>query len=92
MKRTREEVYALIDQERAYQTKWDLTNYPGRVKDADKEVESWLSSMRVYLRKSEEAALSVDKTEALENIRKVLGLGVACLEHHGGPSREQPVI
>lgn len=87
MQITREEVYSLIDLERSYQEKWDSGNYPGRVKDKDKEVETWLSAMRVYLHRAEEAALDPNKTAALDNLRKVLALGVACMEFHGAPTR-----
>lgn len=93
MKLTRDEVYGLIDQERAYQNKWDELEDPNRQKDADKSVETWILWMEEYLAKAREASLHpVDKSEALGNIRKVLGLGVACLEYKGGPPRDEPVI
>ena len=89
MKMTRDDVYVLIDQERAYQEKWDKVEHVKRVKDKDKEVEAWLLAMDVYLKDACRASLDLDKTQALDLLRKVLGLGVACMEFHGGPSREE---
>ena len=44
--------------------------------------------MEVYLNKAKTASVNTDKTETLDNLRKVIGLGVACLEFRGAPSRE----
>lgn len=88
MQLTREDVYTLIDQERTYQQKWDAKEDPTRQKDADKSVETWISWMEVYLHQAKMASINVDKTETLNNLRKVLGLGVACLEYKGAPERE----
>ena len=85
----REDVYILIDQERAYQQKWDEIEDPARQKDKDKSVETWILWMEEYLALARKASLKpVDKSEALSNIRKVVGLGVACLEYKGGPARD----
>lgn len=89
MKLTRDNVYALIDQERSYQEKWDKTEHQGRVKDKDKEVEAWLMAMDVYLKNACRYSLELDKTAALDNLRKVVALGVACMEFHGGPPRNE---
>jgi len=56
--------------------------------DKDKSVETWICWMESYLLKArEEATSSENKLEALNNIRKVVALGVACMQHKGAPTR-----
>ena len=88
---TREEVYKIIDSERAYQSKWDRIRKEKGLKRRDEYnlVECWLVWMREYLNTAfTEATKDVDKTKALEAIRKVTALGVACMEYHDTPPRE----
>jgi hypothetical protein len=89
---TREEVFKAINSERKYQEKWDkerednpkLDSY----KDKDKSIETWILWMEEYLSKARTGATnSIDKGSPLENIRKVIALGVACMEYHGAPTR-----
>jgi hypothetical protein len=85
MKATRAEVYAAIDSETAYSdAKW---------KEADAgrshEISSWLTYMRHQLNEAERiAATTYPETGALDPIRKLLNLGVKCLEEHGAPGRD----
>lgn len=74
--------------ERAHQdTKW------GTVADRPKQVGSYLTLMRKLLRDAEDAwATSSDDILALDEMRKVVAVGVACFEQHGAPLREQPTI
>lgn len=88
MRLSREEVFTIIEQERNYQEKFDKLDQPGRQKDEFKSVETWITWMEVYLHKAKTASINTDKTETLDNLRKVIGLGVACLEFRGAPSRE----
>jgi hypothetical protein len=77
---TRTQVYVAIDAERDHQDK----KWGGPDHDATHEVESWITYMRVYLRRAEEAMMGVNfsKAEAMANVRKITALGVACMEYH----------
>jgi hypothetical protein len=86
---TREEVFAAINSERAYQDSlWNPETTPtGGVH----HIASWLTYMRSYL---DEAVNQVSRAPdpmasdaALNTIRKIVGMGVACMEQHGAPQR-----
>lgn len=85
----RDRVYDSIDSERFYQDrKW------GSVQDRPHEVGGWLLLMRKLLTDAEAAwATSNNDYKALNDLRKVLAVGVACAEQHGLPGRSltQPV-
>lgn len=75
---TRPEVYERIDGERSYQNeKWPPDNH---------DVGSWIALMEDYLH---EAKRAVNNDEALDSLRKVVTLGVACFEQHGVPHRNK---
>lgn len=76
---TRQEVFALVDQEREHQdNKW------GTVRQHPHEVGGWLTIMRVYLQRAEAGWLGdLSDGESLAEVRKVAALAVACLEQHG---------
>ena len=80
----RQEVYTIIDEERDYQdTKW------GDPDKRPKQVGSWLTLMR-YLLTEAEATWSItdgDQT-ALDEIRKLAAVSVACMEQHGAVKRK----
>lgn len=80
-------VTAIIS-ERAHQdAKW------GTVEERPKQVGSWLTLMRKLLRDAEDVwSTSGDDAGALEELRKVVAVGVACFEQHGVPLRDAPVI
>ena len=87
---TREEVYELIDGELKYARKWDDQRSEESLKDKDKPVESWILWMEQYLSLARQAATeSLDKTKALDNLRKVTALGVACMEYNDTPIRSK---
>ena len=77
-----EKAMNIIDSEIEYATgKWEsMDSRP--MKDADKPVEFWLTFIRVYLRKAEDACYGTDKTVAMDNVRKIAGLCVRCIEHN----------
>ena len=77
MERTK--VYEVVDSERDYQDrKW------GTVEQHPHEVGGWLLLMENALRKAKEAwASTPNEDAALEEVRKVIGLGVACGEQFG---------
>ncbi|MFA6904421.1 MAG: hypothetical protein WC236_15205 [Gallionellaceae bacterium] len=87
MQRTR--VYESIDSERTHQDrKW------GTVEQHPHEVGGWLTLMRKLLTDAEAAwSSSNGDYKALQELRKVLAVGVACAEQHGLPGRSltQPV-
>ncbi len=79
----RERVFEAINGERHYQeTKWgDLVDHP-------QSVGAYLTLMRVHLSRAENAwAGANNNIEALDCLRKVLAIGVACGEQHGMPRR-----
>lgn len=71
--------------ERDYQDKkW------GTIQERPREVGTYLTLMRVLLTEAEQAyAKSKDDGPALNELRKVVAVGLACFEQHGVPSREQ---
>jgi hypothetical protein len=81
----RERVYNAIDSERDFQDrKW------GTVAEHPHEVGGWLTIMRQLLRDAEKAwASSADDYTTTVEIRKVIAVGVACLEQHGVQTRSK---
>lgn len=80
----RAKVYGAIDTERNFQDrKW------GTVKEHPHEVGGWITLMRKLLHDAEVAwSSSRGDSAALEEIRKVIAVGVACGEQHGLQTRE----
>lgn len=81
----RQKVYKAIDSERDYQNrKW------GNIQQHPHEVAGWLVLMRDHLRDAEHAwATRATDDSALDEIRKVLAIGVACCEQHGVTTRSK---
>lgn len=79
----RERVYWIVDGEREWQDrKW------GTIGVHPHEVGAWLTIMRCLLADAEKAWAGASNDEqALHEIRKVIGTGVACAEQHGLPRR-----
>lgn len=75
----RQEVYSAINDERVYQDrKW------GTIEEHPHEVGSWLTIMRQLLSDAERAyANGRGDAVALDELRKVVAVGVACMEQHG---------
>jgi hypothetical protein len=80
---TRELVYKVIDRERDYQDgKWTPD------KHGQHEVEAFLLYMEHYLSEARKLVSTTDGTlGALDQMRKVVALGVACFEKHDVPER-----
>ena len=88
---TRDEVYNLISEEIDYAGMWDeLPRTERPLRDDEKPVEFWLTMVRIYQRRAEDACYSPDKTEALDNIRKIAALLVRCMMNHPTPARNEP--
>jgi len=84
----RNEVFEAIDSERDHQDqKW------GTLEQHPHEVGSWLTIMRNLLSEAD-AAYCCQRGDAgaLEEIRKVAAVGVACMEQHGAPKRRRKEI
>ena len=92
----REDVYRLINGERDYQNHWDEKRKTeaevlggAQQLDKDKPVEAWILWMENYLLEARTAATkSLNKAHALEAIRKVAALAVACMEYNETNSRK----
>jgi hypothetical protein len=84
----REEVYKLINTEVDYAEKRGKGN-ENYADDSKKQIETWILYMEEYLHLARKDCLkSLDKTYALENIRKIAALAVACMQHNETPSRK----
>jgi hypothetical protein len=88
MMATREEVYAAVDSERAYQQEvWG---------DRFRQPEVWCLVMEDYIAEARAQAARTDfhnplaLAEYLATVRKVTALGVACMEAHGALKRFVP--
>lgn len=83
---SRQEVFAAINSERRYQTKWDSAESQNIHTETEFVLfmEDYLMEAKHLL--SRNAAEDVRK-EVLDTIRKVTSLGVACMEQHGAPQR-----
>ena len=80
---TRKDVFFAIEQERDHQdTQW------GTLDEHPREVGSWLTIMRQLLNDAERAYMSQrGDIGALDELRKVVAVGVACMQQHGVPPR-----
>ena len=83
----REDVYKLIDGEREYQnTRWE----EGRpMIDAETPVAAWILYMETHLNLAKKEIYFLKKDVALEQIRKVTALGVACMENNDTKARKE---
>lgn len=76
------DVYKLIDGEREYQNlRW------GKVFDDTNTLEDWIAYIIQYIALADSNEVALNKTESLENIRKVAALCVACMEQNDTPAR-----
>lgn len=73
------DVFNAIKSERTYQDhKW------GTIKNRPHDVGTWLLIMRVLMNKAEYAyASGIGEVETLNELRKIVSVGVACMEQHG---------
>lgn len=75
----REQVFALIDGERDYQNAKPIHSHE---QDVATPVASWLIYMETHLAKAKDRIYYLKPDEALEEVRKVAALAVACMEHN----------
>lgn len=80
----RAKVYELIDGERSYQD----TLPPSRTNGAPRTVGDYLTMMATYFRRAQDDWTNNSGDEqALDEIRKIAGIAVHCMEDHGAPER-----
>ncbi len=88
-KATRAEVYQALDTERAYQAR--LWNPNTTSTGGQHTVSEWLLYMQDYLSEAihtvSRGADPLASHMALHIVRKIAGMGVACMETHGAPQR-----
>ena len=80
----REQVYKLIDSERHYQ---ENLPYYSAEQDSKHSVASWIIAMEKHLANAKEEIYKLDDIAALEEVRKVVAIGVACMENNDTPER-----
>ena len=80
----RKQVYKLIDSERDYQDA--LPNHSTKL-DETHPVASWILFMEQHLNNAKREIYALDPIAALEEVRKVAALGVACMENNDTPER-----
>lgn len=87
---TREQVFAAIESERAYQIKrWGVRQQNGSFEEVPKSVGEFITYMQHYMAKATRAITTeAEVFSAMEQLRKVVTLGVACCEQHGIRFRE----
>ena len=79
----REDVYKVLDGERDYQdSKWGVQT------DQGKRTENFIVYMQAYLNQAvNDITFNKGDEKALDTLRKVVGLGIACFEINGVPKR-----
>lgn len=86
----RADVYAALDSERAYQdTRW---NSQTTTSEGLHSIEEWLIYIENYVDEAKQQvsrnAKQVGDALAINTIRKITAMGVACMEQNGAPRRE----
>lgn len=89
VKEINDEVREVINSEVEYAVElWDTLPRSERpLKDSEKPVEFWVMHMGRYLRQAEDGCYGLDKTPALEAIRKIAALCVRCMTYNKTPKR-----
>lgn len=81
----REDVYKLIDGERAYQEAMPL--HQDKMQQTNTPVAAWIIYMEKQLTGAKNSIYRMSEREALAFIRKCTAVGVACMEHNDTPAR-----
>lgn len=86
---TIEKVFEIIKDERAFQRRrWGIVNEEGIEREPAREVGDFIVFMEKYLQDARtQYTEKPSDTPALEELRKVIALGVQCLQLHGCPAR-----
>jgi len=85
------EVYKRVDGELEYQElKWVVRREENGTPDESKPPAEWINYMEYHISQAKNGVYMLNDKEALEQIRKVVALGVRCLTIHGCPERVIP--
>ena len=89
MNKMNKKVIEVIDSELKFaKGLWEVLPLEERpLRDNEKPVEFWIMHMERYLRQAQDGCYGTDKTPALEAIRKLVALGVRCMENNETPKR-----
>jgi hypothetical protein len=91
-KATRDEVYFAVDSERDYQEA--LWNSATTSSEGKHSVEEWLMYISDYVQEAQHILSRRSRQEAdpkaLDNMRKIAAMAVACMEQNGCSPREAP--
>lgn len=85
----REDVFQLINTEREYQ---DLDVHNVGHDDSKCSVADWIVFMEKHIQLAKDSLYMLNSIGALEHVRKITALGVACMENNGTPPRIMPDI
>jgi hypothetical protein len=83
MSLSRQEIHKILDEERDYQD----AKYGGSIHDNQHTVSEWILFIRKHLNEAEDALYENDEKRALGAVRKITALGVAAMEVHTPPRR-----
>lgn len=75
----REQVFTLIDGEREHQ---NALPHHSHQQDANTSVAAWIIYMEHMLAAAKDRIYFLDQPAALEYVRKIAALAVACMEHN----------
>jgi hypothetical protein len=91
---TFDEVMLALRSERTYQCRrWGVRQADGSMKEAEHSVEEWLVYIQDYLTEAIHHASREPGVEgAIETLRKVATMCVACFEQHGVKLRDREVV
>ena len=90
-KMERKDVYDRLDTERKYQDlRWSTRRTTNGTPDEEKPPAEWINYMEYHLSKAKDAVYHLQTDDALAEVRKVIALGVRCMELHGCPERVIP--
>ncbi len=81
----REQVFDLINDERAYQEA--MPQHQDKVQQSNTSIAAWIIYMEKQLVGAKEKIYNMDKQGALVFVRKCTAVGVACMEHNDTPGR-----
>ena len=80
----RANVYKLIDEERDYQNNLP----PSRTDGSHKTVGDYLTMINYYLKRAvDDWASNPGTLKAMDEVRKIAGIAVRCIEEHATPAR-----
>lgn len=76
---TRAEVFQLIEGERAYQ---NTLPHHSHLQDEYTPVAAWIIYLEQHIANAKAQIYKMDEMKALDEVRKVAALAVACMEHN----------